>query len=190
MEAGLLFGEFTVRFKNLGTHPGRFIISFLFFHFPEPRHPSWLLESSDPVEEKRAARHPVDPLQSSLFNINYQVMHGPHVCRSPAKIFGDHESLPYVQNYRCCIQHQLSNQVGLTSSHLGQSTEWLLQAKNISDVVLQAAQPQHLGRLQGNLLTGIEPLNCWLPLRQTLGHRFSCSPRASPAPEHNFKINL
>ena len=75
-------------------------------------------------------------------------------------------------------------------SHLGQSTEWLVQAKNISDVVLQPTQPQHLGRLQGNLLSGIEPLNCWLPLRQTLGHRFSCSPRASPAPEHNFKIHL
>ena len=45
-------------------------------------------------------------------------------------------------------------------------------------------------RLQGNLLSGIEPLNCWLPPRQTLGHRFSCSPRAFPAPEHNFKIHL
>ena len=75
-------------------------------------------------------------------------------------------------------------------SHLGQSTEWLPQAKNISDIVLQPTQPQHLGRLQGNLLTGIEPLNCWLSLRQTFGHRFSCSPRASPAPEHNFKIHL
>ena len=75
-------------------------------------------------------------------------------------------------------------------SHLGQSTEWLPQAKNISDVVLQATQPQHLQRLQGNFLSGIEPLNCWLPLRQTFGHRFFCSPRASPAPEHKFKIHL
>ena len=44
--------------------------------------------------------------------------------------------------------------------------------------------------LQGDLLSGIEPLNCWLPLRQTFGHRFFCSPRASPAPEHKFKIHL
>ena len=114
-------------------HPSWLLLSFHFFHLSEPRHPSWLLESSDPVEEKRTPSHPVDPLQrffedssfdflfvgyplqSSLFNINYQIMHGLHVCRSPVKFLGDHESLPYLQNHRCCIQHQLSNHAWFSS---------------------------------------------------------------------------
>lgn len=119
--------------RTLAPNQADFVISFLLFHFPEPRHPSWLLEGGDPVEEKRTPSHPVDPLQrffedssfdflfvgyplqSSLFNINYQIMHGLHVCRSPVKFLGDHESLPYLQNHRCCIQHQLSNHAWFSS---------------------------------------------------------------------------